>query len=144
MTTTSPLEAVKRFQDHPDRFDLIITDMTMPSMTGVELAKRVMDIRPDIPIILCTGHSELIDEQRAKSLGIREFLTKPIFIQDLALIVRHVLDENRDPISEVRGARETGIDESCSDNAGLQGQSIRIGGALRSPRGKGLSACPFR
>ncbi|MBN1613192.1 MAG: PAS domain S-box protein, partial [Deltaproteobacteria bacterium] len=92
---TSPLEALQCFQDGPYRFDLVITDMTMPSMTGVELAKRVLDIRPDIPIVLCTGHSDLIDAQSAKSLGIREFLNKPIFIQDLAVAVRRVLDEDR-------------------------------------------------
>lgn len=61
------IEALATFQIQPDHFDLVITDQTMPGMTGVDLARRMLQIRPDIPIILCTGFSSLIDEETAKS-----------------------------------------------------------------------------
>jgi len=65
--------------------------MAMPKMTGVDLAKEFMRIRPDIPIILCTGFSEAITEEEAKALGIREFVMKPIFKDKLALTITQVL-----------------------------------------------------
>ena len=61
----SSLEALQKFQNQPDQFDLVITDQTMPEMTGSDLAKRMMQIRPDIPIILCTGYSTIISEEKA-------------------------------------------------------------------------------
>ena len=67
--------------------------MTMPNMTGDRLAKELMKIRPDIPIILCTGYSDRVSEENAKELGIGAFAMKPLVMQDLALIVRKVLDE---------------------------------------------------
>ena len=67
-TATTPEDALKLFRLKPDHFDLVITDMTMPQMTGVKLSKKLMEIRPDIPIIVCTGHSALVDEERAKEL----------------------------------------------------------------------------
>jgi CheY-like chemotaxis protein len=91
-TRTSSLEALEVFKAKTDKFDLVITDMTMPNMTGVDLAKEIMKIRPDIPIILCTGYSEAIDEETAKEMGIREFIMKPILMKDLAAIIRKVLD----------------------------------------------------
>jgi two-component system cell cycle sensor histidine kinase/response regulator CckA len=72
---------------------LVITDMTMPHMTGAELAPRLLDIRPDIPIILCTGFNEMIDEKRAKAMGIREYVMKPIVRHDIARTIRKVLDK---------------------------------------------------
>jgi PAS domain S-box-containing protein len=93
--TTSSIEALKLFQANPEKFDLIITDMAMPKMTGVELAKEFMRIRPDIPIILCTGFSEAITEEEAKALGIRKFILKPILKDKLALAISRVLYENR-------------------------------------------------
>jgi len=89
---TSSVEALEAFRNKPDAFDLIITDMTMPNMTGVDLAKEMMKIRHDIPIILCTGYSEAIDEETAKEMGIKEFIMKPILMKDLAAIIRKVLD----------------------------------------------------
>ena len=89
----SSLEALKVFEEDPDRFDLVITDQTMPQMTGAELAKRLMRIRPDIPIILCTGFSEVITPEDAKTIGIRAFLMKPITAREIAETVRRVIDE---------------------------------------------------
>ena len=74
-------------------FDLVITDMTMPHLTGSELAVELRRIQPRLPVILCTGFSEQIDADRAKSPGIEGFLTKPATLKDLAGLVRKVLDE---------------------------------------------------
>ena len=93
---TSSVEALKLFKSQPDMFDLIITDMTMPSMTGEELAKEVLAIRPDIRVILCTGFSAKIDKEKAKSIGIRAFVMKPILKQQMAETVREVLDSKKE------------------------------------------------
>jgi CheY-like chemotaxis protein len=89
---TNGIEAMECFKSKPDRFDLVITDMTMPKMTGVELAIDLMQVKPDIPIILCTGFSASIDENRAKAMGVKAFVFKPILKQDMAMAVRSVLD----------------------------------------------------
>jgi PAS domain S-box-containing protein len=94
-TKTSSLEALETFRAKPDAFDLVITDVTMPAMTGIELAKELMAIRPDIPIILCTGFSELINEKRAKEMGIQEFVMKPFVIGKHSKTIRGVLDKKR-------------------------------------------------
>ena len=91
-TMTSSVEALEFFRKEPDRFDLVVTDYTMPNLTGMDLARELMKIRPDIPIILCTGHSESISPDTAKQAGIKEFLIKPIAKHDLARAVRQVLD----------------------------------------------------
>jgi PAS domain S-box-containing protein len=91
-TRTSSIEALEAFRAQPDKFDLVITDMTMPNMTGDRLAAALRRIRPDIPIILCTGFSERITEENAKYAGIQEFLAKPLLRQDMAEAVRRVLD----------------------------------------------------
>ena len=88
---TSSIEALEVFRARPHDFDLVITDMTMPNMTGVDLAKVLLRIRPDIPIVLCTGFSEMISEEKAKILGIRQFVMKPLFRKDLAGVIREVL-----------------------------------------------------
>jgi len=90
---TSSIEAFELFQHDPYRFDLVITDMTMPNMTGEKLAGRLLAIRPDIPVILCTGYSEQITEQRARDLGISAFMMKPLVMRDLANKIRDVLDK---------------------------------------------------
>ena len=94
MTTAadSP-EALRLFVNTPDEFDLVITDLTMPQMTGRELAPRLMDIRPDIPVILCTGFSDAIDEQEAKAMGIRGLLLKPAGIHDLHSAIRRAMEK---------------------------------------------------
>jgi PAS domain S-box-containing protein len=92
-TRTSSLEALELFMDQPDNFDLVITDMTMPNMTGDEFAAKIMEIRADIPVILCTGYSERIAKDNAHKIGIKEFVLKPIIMSDMATTVRKVLDE---------------------------------------------------
>jgi PAS domain S-box-containing protein len=90
---TNSLEAMELFRSEPDAFDLVITDYTMPNMTGVDLAKAMLQIRPDIPIVLCTGYSEMISEDTAKEMGIRAFVMKPVLRQNIARVIRKVLNE---------------------------------------------------
>ena len=85
-------EALAFFAQQPETIDLVITDMTMPGMTGIELAQRILQIRPEMPIILCTGYSSLISEERAKSLGIKGFALKPMAKKDISTIIREVLE----------------------------------------------------
>jgi two-component system cell cycle sensor histidine kinase/response regulator CckA len=75
---TSSVEALETFRIQPDRFDLVITDQTMPHMTGETLAGGLMLIRRDSPIIICKGFSDVISEERAMAMGIRELVRKPI------------------------------------------------------------------
>jgi PAS domain S-box-containing protein len=89
--TTSSVEALERFRAEPEGFDCVITDQTLPRMTGAGLAAELLRLRPDLPVILCTGHSELIDERGARQLGVREFLLKPLELKDLARAVAGVL-----------------------------------------------------
>jgi two-component system cell cycle sensor histidine kinase/response regulator CckA len=89
---TSSLEALELFQAKPDRFDLVITDTTMPNLTGIELAQEFMRIRSDIPIILCTGFSEAITQERAKVIGIKDFIMKPMIKNQIAPAIRRILD----------------------------------------------------
>ena len=90
---TSSEKTLEVFRTSPDSFDLIITDQTMPHLTGAELAKEILQIRPDIPIILCTGYSAMISEEKAKKIGIKRYAMKPISRRDLAVMVREVLDK---------------------------------------------------
>jgi PAS domain S-box-containing protein len=91
---TSSIETLEAFRAAPHWFDLVITDMTMPNMTGVELAKKLLEIRPDIPIIICTGFSEKISEHKAKAMGIRGYAMKPVVRTELAGKIRHALDQS--------------------------------------------------
>ena len=90
---TNSLEAMELFRSDPDAFDLVITDYTMRHMTGVDLAKEMLQIRPDIPIVLCTGYSEMISEVAAKEMGIRAFVMKPLGRQNIARVIRKVLNK---------------------------------------------------
>jgi signal transduction histidine kinase len=90
---TSSVEALEAFRAQPDKFDLIITDQTMPNKTGVQLARDLMRIRPDIPIILCTGFSEVISEKEAKDRGLRGYIMKPVVKSEIAKAIRMVLDK---------------------------------------------------
>jgi len=92
---TSSIEALEYFRDSPDKFSLVITDMAMPNMPGDKLSVELNKIRPDIPVLLCTGFSETMSEEKAASLGIKGFLFKPIVIKDLAQKIRKILDENK-------------------------------------------------
>ena len=91
---TSSIEALEAFRVNPDRFDLVITDFTMPNMTGIELAKEILKLRSDIPIILCTGYSEHINEDKSKASGVRAFLAKPVVLSEIANTIRKVLDDD--------------------------------------------------
>lgn len=86
-----PLEALELFETAPQSFDLVITDMTMPRITGDLLARELMKIRPDIPVILCTGFSKLIDVERALEIGIRKLIMKPVIKPEIAAAIREVL-----------------------------------------------------
>jgi two-component system, cell cycle sensor histidine kinase and response regulator CckA len=90
---TSSVEALELFRSKPNDFDLVITDMTMPNMTGDELAKELIALRSDIPVIVCTGYSKKITSETAARIGIRAFAYKPLLKADLAQTVRKVLDE---------------------------------------------------
>ena len=94
VTRTSSIDALELFRAQPERFDLVITDKTMPHMTGDKLAGELIAIRKGIPVILCTGFSHRIAEEKAKEMGVKRFLKKPLVLQDLANSVREVLDEN--------------------------------------------------
>jgi CheY-like chemotaxis protein len=95
VTATSSSEALRLFQTQPDRFDLVITDMAMPVMAGDRLASELFGIRPDIPIILCTGHSDQIDAERAAARGITGFYMKPFDMKTLAFEVHKALNGAR-------------------------------------------------
>ncbi|MGO9414301.1 MAG: response regulator, partial [Syntrophobacteraceae bacterium] len=88
---TNPLEVLEAFRSDPYSLDLLVTDMTMPDLRGDELATQLLAIRPDLPIILCTGFSELMNETLAKKMGIGEFIMKPYTKQKLAKAVRNLL-----------------------------------------------------
>ncbi|OPY15355.1 MAG: Blue-light-activated protein [Syntrophus sp. PtaB.Bin001] len=92
---TSSVEALEAFRAQPENFDLVITDLNMPNMTGIDLSQELMHIRPDIPIILCTGFSERIIEDKARKLGIQEFIIKPIIMSTLAKTIREILERRR-------------------------------------------------
>lgn len=89
---TSSVEALQAFESRPHAFDLVITDMTMPGLLGIDLAKQILEIRGDTPILLCTGFSERIDPETARQLGIRGYISKPIFQEELTAKVRALLD----------------------------------------------------
>jgi PAS domain S-box-containing protein len=90
---TSSTEALELFKSNPDGFDLVITDMTMPIMLGTELAEKILKIRNDIPILICTGFSERLDEKSTAISGIKGYVNKPILQEDLAVTVRELLDK---------------------------------------------------
>jgi CheY-like chemotaxis protein len=92
ITRTNSLEALELFEYQPARFDLVITDMTMPGLTGDQLAQKLMEIRSDLPVILCTGFSARINEEKALALGIRAFVSKPVLKRQIAETIRMVLD----------------------------------------------------
>ena len=88
---TSSAEALDLFRSEPQGFDLVITDMTMPGLTGKDLAREMFGIRSDIPIILCTGFSEMVNEKNAKQSGIREFIMKPYTVSSLDRAIHQAL-----------------------------------------------------
>jgi PAS domain S-box-containing protein len=95
---TDSTEALNLFSSDPSRFDLVILDQTMPKFTGLQLARKLLEVQSNIPIILCTGHSDSVSPEKAKAAGIKEFLMKPLGKQQLAEAIRRVLDT-----SEIQG-----------------------------------------
>jgi CheY-like chemotaxis protein len=89
-------DVLETFRKNPYKYDLVITDQTMPHMTGAQLTRELIAIRPDIPVILCTGFSEKVNKKNFKARGVRAFVMKPIIKKDIARIIRGVLD-NREP-----------------------------------------------
>jgi signal transduction histidine kinase/ActR/RegA family two-component response regulator len=89
---TSSRIAYDEFRMNPYEYDLVITDQTMPDMVGTELAKELMRIRPNIPVIICTGFSEILSEEKAKAIGIREYISKPVVKSEISKAIRNVLD----------------------------------------------------
>ena len=91
---TSPLEALEAFRAHPRRYCAVVTDLSMPQMNGIQLARRLREIRPDIPVALCTGFSEPSAEDRARAAGVAAFLYKPLTLADLANALKTLLEED--------------------------------------------------
>jgi len=90
----SSIEALDTFRKQPKKFDLVITDQTMPEMTGLELVRQLILIRPDIPVIISTGYSQTIEEDNAGALGIGAYVMKPVRVREIAVKIRKVLDQN--------------------------------------------------
>ncbi|MDF1592204.1 MAG: PAS domain S-box protein [Desulfobacterales bacterium] len=85
--------ALEAFRANPNGFDIVITDQTMPDITGVELTRELLKIRPDIPVILCSGYSETINAENAQAMGVEKFLMKPIVMSEIAEIIRTALND---------------------------------------------------
>ena len=94
--TTDSSDALTRFSESPADFDLVIADQTMPHITGLDLARKIMQIRPDMPVILCTGYSETLSTEEAKALGVKELVMKPLMEQELSQAVRRALGPRKD------------------------------------------------
>ena len=90
---TSSREALEVFEAQPEQYDLLVTDMTMPTMTGMDLSRELLRIRPGLPIVLCTGFSDMVTEDSAKQMGIEAFVMKPLVMREIAETVRRILDK---------------------------------------------------
>jgi DNA-binding NtrC family response regulator len=86
---------LRRFSGNPDHYDLIITDMTMPHMTGDVLAEHMIKIRPDVPIIICSGYNDKLTEEKAREIGLKGFMMKPFVLKKMARLIRKVMDESK-------------------------------------------------
>jgi len=91
----SSIDALETFQEEPEKFDLVITDQVMPNMTGTQLAEKVISIRPDIPVILCSVFPEDVCPEEVKKIGIKEFIAKPISMQKINKTIWKVLEKSR-------------------------------------------------
>jgi CheY-like chemotaxis protein len=90
-----PRKALEGFRSQPGAFDLVITDQVMPHLPGNRLAQELLGIRPDIPIILCTGFSETVDEKKARAVGIQEFILKPFTMREISDLIRRALSPKK-------------------------------------------------
>ncbi len=91
---TNSLDALENFRVNPEKFDAVITDLTMPNMAGDKLSIELLKIRPDIPILLCTGYNERINKEKAALIGIKDILLKPIVQSKLSQTMRTLIDKN--------------------------------------------------
>jgi PAS domain S-box-containing protein len=91
---TNSVEALEAFRAQPDEIDLVITDQTMPDMTGDILARQILQLKPGVPVIICSGFSEKMNKEKARAIGIRQFVLKPIAMMELAQTIRRILDES--------------------------------------------------
>jgi len=89
----SSVEALELFRANPQKYDLVITDHIMPNLSGLTLAKEMKIINPGVPIILCTGYSEILTEEQTKAAGISRYVMKPLVKKEIALLIRETLDE---------------------------------------------------
>ena len=96
-TYEDPEKALNSFKNRPGHYDLLVTDYTMPLMTGDILAREILAVRPELPVILCTGYTEHIDEAQALAMGIKKYLKKPLAMSTLARIVWHTLGDGSLP-----------------------------------------------
>jgi CheY-like chemotaxis protein len=94
---TSSREALDRFKINPGKYDLVITDYTMPQMTGFDLTREILSVKPDVPVILCTGFSEQVSDEQASTIGVKRVIMKPLPIREVAETIREVLDMNETP-----------------------------------------------
>ena len=94
---TGSAAALETFRAQPEDFDLVITDQTMPHLTGEELAREMLRLRPDLPIILCTGFSAAVSPEKARAMGIREFIIKPVPTRTMAETIRRALAPRHNP-----------------------------------------------
>ena len=92
-TSINSLEALEAFRDSPRAFDLVITGPTMPDLTGEVLARELLRLRPDLPVILCSGYSHTLTEEKERGVGVRAVLMKPVARRDLCLTVQQLLEE---------------------------------------------------
>jgi len=86
------IDALEYFQEHSDEIDMLVTDMTMPHLTGAELSQKILQFCPDLPIIICTGYSEVLDAETAYEIGIKSYILKPVIISELATKMRIIFD----------------------------------------------------
>ena len=89
---TSSRDALDFIRQNPADLDLVFTDLVMPGLDGLELAQAVKDIRPDLPVVLCTGHGEQLDSVNLADLGVRAVILKPFYIRQVAEVIREILD----------------------------------------------------
>ncbi len=101
-TMQQPLKALELFRRNPAAIDLIITDQTMPNMTGLDLATKILAVRPDLPIVLCTGFGTETTEEKARAAGIHTYIKKPLGPRKLAMVVGKILNPNH-PLEVVHG-----------------------------------------
>ena len=89
---SASLDALEYVQDHSGEIDMVVTDMTIPYLTGAKLSQKMLHVRPDLPIIICTGYSEVLDAETAYKVGIKSYILKPVIISELATKMRIIFD----------------------------------------------------